>query len=98
MERKLQVDLKLYALELLVEVARMTKRLSALEGGGLEYSLLDELRYKDPFFDNGREVFLDGRESFGASRQIAMPILVSRFLNGETKVVFLSRFEETSVR
>ncbi len=88
-----EMDTKLYALETILRLIQFVGPKS-IEDPGLIGIQMDEFVISDPFFKSGRELRLVGNESFGANRQIATPIMISEFFDGNAEVVILSEIPD----
>ncbi|MEO0509859.1 MAG: ABC transporter substrate-binding protein [Verrucomicrobiota bacterium] len=88
-----EVDTKFYALELIFQSVQKVG-LAALEQTSEFYQIFDEAEFEDPFFKDERTFTLTGETSFGANRQICIPILISEFSEGEPHAVIISKLPD----
>ena len=83
------VDLKLYALESVLRVVASCGS-EALSSPEVFIESIDTLNFPDPFFVETRMMGIQGGASWSASRQLSIPILLSKYSEGKIEVVYRS--------
>ncbi len=85
-----EVDTKLYAMEVLIQIIQKLE-----ERKGMTHEevvrFLDNLKFDDPFTIHDATISLVGKNTFGAKRQISVPVILSGFRDGDLTTVRVAK-------
>ncbi|WP_269525919.1 ABC transporter substrate-binding protein [Coraliomargarita parva] len=85
-EPSMEVDTQFYALQMLL-LSLQAAGPEALDDASRLRSVMEASTFEDPFFAKPRKLAYVGETSLGAKRQIATPIVLSRYQSGSAQVV-----------